>query len=192
LHPGQKLAILGIIIIIIGIVVAAYPSTVRHTVTVPREEIVYSGKFYVKPGHYLYTSFTVPSGAVDPVLTVTLDVLEGGNRDIDLRVVNGAGYPVYKERVAGHVERDIRLPGPDTYRLEVDNGFSLVTAKAGYMEAKLLYKESIVKSEKQAPEIAMDLFWLGTALVVIGGLWGLAHALRKSAHEFRRAARGEA
>ena len=186
-----KVALLGLVLLAAGMFLAAYPETARHVAAVPHEEIIASEKVYVEPGQEVYWVFTVPSGADGPRLLVRLDIYEGGNRDLDLVVANAAGYPIYKERVAGMVERSIPLPGPGQYKLVLSNAFSLVTSKAAYIEARLTYKETVIRNEVEGLEAAIALMWIGGVLIVIGSGVAIGKAVKHSIEEFRKGLRGE-
>lgn len=185
-----KIGLVGLALFLIGAFLAAYPETAKHTVVVPREELLVSDKVYVKPGYETYWDFSVPSGASSPRLVVKLDVYSGGNKDLELVVKNAAGQSIYKERVAGYVERTIPLPGPGQYRLSLSNWFSLVTGKEAYLEAKLLYNQAVLKSTTEERQTASDLIELGIGLLTLAAIIALVRTIHRSAKAFKEGLQG--
>lgn len=100
---------------------------------------IVNSRILVLPGDAEYWRISVPQGASNPRLVLKLDILEGGNLDLDVYVRDSAGQMIYGERVEGYVERTIQLPGPGQYKLIVSNAFSIVTSKTAEIEVKLVY-----------------------------------------------------
>ena len=71
-RSGVALIVLGFILIGAGYYMLAHPGTVKESSVVERQVVVWFGSAQVDPGAYVYKEFTVPSGAEDPRLELTL------------------------------------------------------------------------------------------------------------------------
>ena len=185
------LLILGLILITAGILLQESPKTIEKTITVPKEQLVLDTTLEVPPLKYVYKRFNVPPGAKEPKLYITINVLKGGKRDIELKVLNAAGQELYSEKLAGYAERTVKLPGPGTYEIRFDNGFSVVTKKTVDARVTLSYKESIVRTEQvQESKTPETLMQTGFALLVIGGVIAAVKTAKRSVQAFREGLRG--
>ena len=191
---GAALSVLGLILIGVGAYLAMNPSVAEKTTIAEDKRLVWAISGEIGPGRYAYKDFTVPSNAQNPVLEVKLAVLSGGNRDVNLIVRTGGGEQLYKERVAGYVERTIPLLGAGTYRVIVDNSFSLITSKLINGSATLRYQYPMV-TEEHAETMGNQLAQAGFYTLAIGIVLALAARLptiaKKTKEEFQKGLKGE-
>ena len=166
-RSGVALIVLGFILIGAGYYMLAHPGSVKERSVVERQVVVWFGSAKVDPGAYVYKEFTVPSGAEDPRLELTLAVKGGQGNDIDVRVETAGGEELYDEKVSLYAERTVALPGAGLYKLVLSNTFSLVSTKYVKGNATLVYGEPVI-NERESETAGVTVAMAGWAILGLG------------------------
>ena len=132
-------SIAGIVVIAILIIIAAAPNTVNEAVPHERSVTVASGTYSVSAGSIQSISFTVPSGASNAKLKLHFTAKGGSGNDIVVKVESGEGGIIYNSGQISSSYTTVTLLYPGTYRIILDNTFSVISSKQVNVQATLTY-----------------------------------------------------
>jgi len=132
-------SIVGIVAVAILIIIVIAPNTVNEAVPHERSATVASGTYSVPAGSIQSISFTVPPGASNARLKLHFTAKGGSGNDIIVKVESSRGGVIYNSRKISSSYTTITLPYPGTYRIILDNTFSVISSKQVTVQATLTY-----------------------------------------------------
>ncbi len=132
-------SIVGVVIATLLIIIATTPNTVSEAVPHERSVTVASGTYSVTAGSIQSISFTVPSGASNARLKLHFTAKGGSGNDIIVKVESSEGGVIYNSGQISSSYTTITLPYPGTYRMILDNTFSVLSSKQVTIQAVLTY-----------------------------------------------------